>query len=178
MGCEPASNVGDESKLHQFTHVTIMKVAAIVVVVPHCCTATKPRSIQANAFHMWSGRIRRETWVSSRPRARHVPPLNTFLAAAIAINWIDICDKYWREKALDYLHVLLLISLPLVRSNCWRSLSRPMFKKGETAISISGASAVSWKHNCDEMPSSTEQSESDHLSHHICNNRFHPRPKN
>ena len=75
-----------------------MKVATIVVVVPHCCTATKPRSIQANAFHMWSGRIRRETWVSSRPRARHVPPLNTFLAAAIAINWIDICDMYWREK--------------------------------------------------------------------------------
>ena len=75
-----------------------MKVATIVVVVPHRCTATKPRSIQANAFHRWSGRIRRETWVSSRPRARHVPPLNTFLAAAIAINWIDICDKYWREK--------------------------------------------------------------------------------
>ena len=123
------------------------QVAAKVMVVPHRCTATKPRSIQANAFHMWSGRIRRETWVSSRPRARHVPPLNTFLAAAIAINWIHICDKYWREKTLDYLHVLLLISLPPVRSDCWRSLSEPMFKKGETAISISGASAVFWKHN-------------------------------
>ena len=179
VGCEPASNVGDESKLHQFTRVTIKKYITSCdnssggATLLHCnktkkhsskCFSHVERQDQEGNLGFFSASGETCPTFKYFPRRRHCHQLDRHLwhvlkrkkhsTTSMFCCWL-VC--HWCDQTAGDLY----------HGRCSRK-----------AISISGASAVSWKHNCDEMPSSTEQSESDHLSHHICNDRFHPRPKN